>query len=363
MKEGSQNMEEVFISENRRFGLEMQQPWAELLLKGEKRIETRTYPLPHALRYRHIVIIESESGVTTSALANSITLKEGGFPRCIGTVVFSECFEYENEQQWDADRDQHCVAAGSAFDWIPDTVKQPEEGEEEKEQEEQKEEEARAEEAVAGDVNGDTGDVLLLGNGNGSGAQKSSGLLLSRTQQQQLSLVVKEEGDSMETTTDDALVLLENTTANVTAATNVARLSTVLSGQHWLTKGDSRVKLRARQQQKEANERSVLRKKAEQQALAVAAKQKRAEEQEQLLVRQQHEALLDPDSPPRSHEPEPEPSSRVRVGPPLYGWRVMGAFRGSVPVEEIPCLLRVYRSFFDCGVTGPSGIIGSSIDA
>jgi len=50
------------------FGLEMQCPYAELLLKGHKTIETRSYPLPSPLLTKandvqvRIEILESESG-------------------------------------------------------------------------------------------------------------------------------------------------------------------------------------------------------------------------------------------------------------------------------------------------------------
>ena len=74
----------VFESEGRLFGLEMQQPWADLVLQGKKQIETRTYKLPPSLLYKHVAISESDSGSNTSGLPDCVTLIEGSYPRIVG---------------------------------------------------------------------------------------------------------------------------------------------------------------------------------------------------------------------------------------------------------------------------------------
>ena len=53
-----------FAESGRHFGLEMQAPWADLVLQGKKEIETRRYPLSPSLSgllYKHVAIIEQES--------------------------------------------------------------------------------------------------------------------------------------------------------------------------------------------------------------------------------------------------------------------------------------------------------------
>ena len=71
-----------------------------------------------------MIVIESSQGEgCRSGLKDSVVLKNDGNsrPRCLGTVVFSECFEYMNEQQWRADSDAHLVPRGSVYDWQSDS--------------------------------------------------------------------------------------------------------------------------------------------------------------------------------------------------------------------------------------------------
>lgn len=62
-----------------RFALEMQAPWAERLLDGEKTVETRGYPLPTGLVGRWIELIESQPGRDgVSALGDTVGAGESG---------------------------------------------------------------------------------------------------------------------------------------------------------------------------------------------------------------------------------------------------------------------------------------------
>ena len=131
--------EHIILPESRTYGLELQEPFSEALISGRKTIETRLYSLPEALLYKHVVVIESGKGQDgRSGLGDSVALKnDGSYPRCIGSVVFSECFEYTSEEQWRADANEHLVPPGSAYDWpstpppVPPVIEEEEELEEE----------------------------------------------------------------------------------------------------------------------------------------------------------------------------------------------------------------------------------------
>ncbi len=114
-------MESLFTPDERRYGLELQLPFSELLISGEKTIETRNYEIPSNLLYRHILIIESKKGKDGVSAVGSICRNETDDPdgniRIIGSVVFGECIEYFTEEEWRRDADQHRVPIGSAYDW------------------------------------------------------------------------------------------------------------------------------------------------------------------------------------------------------------------------------------------------------
>jgi hypothetical protein len=56
------------------FGLEMQSPWAGLLLEGKKTIEMRAYDLPPALLGKGIEILQSMQGGPVSSLGNTVSI-------------------------------------------------------------------------------------------------------------------------------------------------------------------------------------------------------------------------------------------------------------------------------------------------
>ena len=84
-------------------GINIQWPWSDLLISGAKTVETRTYPIPKKYMGIEIAVIE-----TPGKLGG----KQAGIKRAriIGTIVFGNCIEYENQRQWDADRTRHCVS-------------------------------------------------------------------------------------------------------------------------------------------------------------------------------------------------------------------------------------------------------------
>ena len=68
-----------------RTALDVQQPWATMLLGGRKSVETRGYPLMSELVGKELAILEPTSRTF------------------IGTVVFGSPFRYETKAAWAAD--------------------------------------------------------------------------------------------------------------------------------------------------------------------------------------------------------------------------------------------------------------------
>lgn len=87
-------------------GINIQAPWSQLILSGEKTIETRTYPLPAHLIGKELAIIE------TPGTARRFKR------RVIGTVVFGESFQYSDAKRFYADSRLHLVKPDSEhFTW------------------------------------------------------------------------------------------------------------------------------------------------------------------------------------------------------------------------------------------------------
>jgi hypothetical protein len=78
-------------------GLNVQAPWARMLLDGSKKIETRTYPLPSKYLGSEFWLIETPG-------------RRGKFKsRIIGIICFSECKRYESSSEFYSDSDLHQV--------------------------------------------------------------------------------------------------------------------------------------------------------------------------------------------------------------------------------------------------------------
>jgi len=106
-------------------GINIQWPWSELLLSTEKTIETRSYPLPEALRGVPLALIETpgprgrkEAGILTA--------------RITGVITFRESKEYLSKSSWEKDFKNHRVdpkdpnfrfkAGKRKFGWIVESV-------------------------------------------------------------------------------------------------------------------------------------------------------------------------------------------------------------------------------------------------
>jgi len=117
-------------------GLEMQHPWAKMLLNGTKTIETRSYPLPADLLGKTIYILESRptlnNGTPHSCVPNEILTGEltdedhfisiEDYVTLIGKCTFESCKTYDNYGLFHLDRSEHCVPEESIFDYKSGSV-------------------------------------------------------------------------------------------------------------------------------------------------------------------------------------------------------------------------------------------------
>lgn len=101
-------------------GLNVQAPWARLLLEGKKTIETRTYPLPEKYRGQDLWLIETPGRL-------------GKFKaRVIGVIRFVDCKQYKASADFYDDSDLHLIEAGAKdyawrtgvkkFGWVVESV-------------------------------------------------------------------------------------------------------------------------------------------------------------------------------------------------------------------------------------------------
>ena len=84
-------------------GINIQWPWSQLLISGEKTVETRKYPLPDRLKNVELALIETPGprGKKEAQIHSS---------RIIGTISFSHSFQYQTEKDWEKDKERHCVS-------------------------------------------------------------------------------------------------------------------------------------------------------------------------------------------------------------------------------------------------------------
>ena len=92
-------------------GINIQSPFAELLINSDKCVETRTYPLPLKYEGEELSLIETPGRI-------------GRFKaRIIGIITFSHSFKYGNLQEWISDYNRHRVEQDSNFGWNEDKDK------------------------------------------------------------------------------------------------------------------------------------------------------------------------------------------------------------------------------------------------
>ena len=100
--------------------LEMQCPWAKLLLEGKKLIETRAYDLPQILLGVKIDILQSKAGrAGVSNLPDIVESKESinDLVDRIGWFTIKEVIKYTSKEQFDKDKNKHLVEENSGYGW------------------------------------------------------------------------------------------------------------------------------------------------------------------------------------------------------------------------------------------------------
>jgi hypothetical protein len=99
--------------------LEVQAPFAELLVSGTKIIDVRTYALSERMLNRPVYIIETTGGVPgKSVLGDTVDkykLPEGASAKAVGWVVFSACDAYTSAEAFKSDESKHLVESDSVY--------------------------------------------------------------------------------------------------------------------------------------------------------------------------------------------------------------------------------------------------------
>ena len=88
-------------------GINIQRPWARLILDGLKTVEARKYELK-GYRNEDLWIIETPGKRRRG---------ETFVARIIGIVRFGSSFQYTDLAHWRAHKESHCIREGSCFDW------------------------------------------------------------------------------------------------------------------------------------------------------------------------------------------------------------------------------------------------------
>ena len=82
-------------------GLMIQEPYATLIARGIKKVETRKYAPPPELVGRRIALIATD----------------GKWSSVVGTALLRGWMDYDNERQFRRDYLNHLVPKGSKWDW------------------------------------------------------------------------------------------------------------------------------------------------------------------------------------------------------------------------------------------------------
>lgn len=86
-------------------GINIQWPISELILRGEKTVETRTYALPEKFLNVDMILIETPG-------------KKGKFKaRATAIIRFTNCFKYKSKSEFYNDYDRHLVTKNSQWAW------------------------------------------------------------------------------------------------------------------------------------------------------------------------------------------------------------------------------------------------------
>ena len=85
--------------------INIQYPVSELILNGEKVVETRTYKIPPSYLGKDLLMIETP-GSTGKFTA-----------RIVAIIRFERCIQYSSQEAFRKDFKRHRIASGSTWDW------------------------------------------------------------------------------------------------------------------------------------------------------------------------------------------------------------------------------------------------------
>jgi hypothetical protein len=86
-------------------GINIQWPISDLIINGEKIIETRTYSLPEKYLNQEMLLIETPG-------------RNGKFKaRIIAIIKFTQSFKYTSKKVFYSDVKRHCVSKDSKWAW------------------------------------------------------------------------------------------------------------------------------------------------------------------------------------------------------------------------------------------------------
>ena len=103
-----------------KFALEMQSPWARLLLDRKKTIETRAYLLPTALLNTRIGILESKIGVEGKSSVSDVVQSREAITKVvkhIGWFKVASIVKYDTREKFENDVSKHLVESGTGYSW------------------------------------------------------------------------------------------------------------------------------------------------------------------------------------------------------------------------------------------------------
>lgn len=87
-------------------GINIQFPISQLIISGQKTIETRTYPIPSSYVNQEMALIETPG-------------KQGKFKsRVIAIIKFNDSFKYSSKQRFYSDSSKHQVTKDSKWAWV-----------------------------------------------------------------------------------------------------------------------------------------------------------------------------------------------------------------------------------------------------
>ena len=108
-------------------GLNIQWPFSQLLLAGLKRVEVRRYGLGHkniAHAGEEMWLVETPGpcgNAAKNAAVHGLTISpRPAKAQIVGTIAFSEAFEYESLTSYTGDEERHRIRADGSFAWDGD---------------------------------------------------------------------------------------------------------------------------------------------------------------------------------------------------------------------------------------------------